>query len=272
MELKEQQQSSLKKEVMNHEFPNFSLVETLYSPRATMPRHIHRTAHISILLQGSFSEKYGLKNRLNEPSTLILHPPNEDHSVTFQNSEARIFSIRVKTQFLERISDFTKILDSSIAIRDGFSALLAMKLYRESRETDEVSPLMYEALTLEIIAAVSRCKSLRERKTPRWLELTKEFLHAHFSETLTLEEIAKVADVHPIHLARVFRRQNGCSIGEYTRRLRVEFARRQISTTDVPLSEIALSAGFADQSHLARTFKSYLGITASEYRKISRNG
>ena len=267
----DKQQSSLRKELKSHEFSNFALAENLYLARASMPRHIHQTAHISILLQGSFTEKYGLKNRLNEPSTLILHPPNEEHSVTFQNNGARIFSIHVKPQFLERIRDFTKILDTSIAVRGGSSALLAVQLYRESRETDEVSPLMYEALTLEIIAAASRGENLRERKVPRWLEQTKEFLHAHFSETLTLEEIAKVADVHPIHLARGFRQHNGCSIGEYTRQLRIEFARHQISTTDLPLSEIALSAGFADQSHLARTFKSYSGMTASEYRKISRS-
>jgi AraC family transcriptional regulator len=68
----------------------------------------------------------------------------------------------------------------------------------------------------------------------------------------------------------VFRRQNGCTVGEYVRRLRVDFALRQLSETENPLSEIAAAAGFADHSHLTRTFKAYLGLTPSEYRKNSR--
>ncbi len=87
---------------------------------------------------------------------------------------------------------------------------------------------------------------------------------------MTLEEVAKLADVHPVHLSRVFREKYGSTIGEYVRRLRVEFASKQISSTKIPLSEIAHAAGFADQSHLNKTFKNIFGSTPSEYRKIAR--
>jgi hypothetical protein len=187
MELNNHQQSNLKKEVKSQEFSNFGLVKNLHSAGTSMPRHIHQTTHISIFLQGSFTERYGLKNRLNEPSTLILHPPNKDHSVTFQNAGARIFSIHIKSQFLERIRNFTKILDISTAVRGGCSARLAAHLYRESLERDKVLELMCEALTLEIIAAASRSNNPGERKIPRCSKQAKELLYAHFSEILSLD-------------------------------------------------------------------------------------
>jgi AraC family transcriptional regulator len=51
----------------------------------------------------------------------------------------------------------------------------------------------------------------------------------------------------------------------------VEFASNQLASTDASLGEIAAAAGFSDQSHFSRTFKSYLGITPGEYRKIIRS-
>jgi len=58
-----------------------------------------------------------------------------------------------------------------------------------------------------------------------------------------LEDVAKIAGVHEVHLSREFRKTFGCTIGEYVRRLRVEFAAQQISLIDTPLGEIALAAG-----------------------------
>jgi AraC family transcriptional regulator len=76
--------------------------------------------------------------------------------------------------------------------------------------------------------------------------------------------------VHPAHLARVFRQQYGCTLGDYVRRLRVEFACRRMTTGDTPLVEIALAAGFADQSHFTKTFKSLVGITPAEFQRQFR--
>ena len=61
--------------------------------------------------------------------------------------------------------------------------------------------------------------------------------------------------VHPVHLAQTFRKFYRCTIGDYVRSLRIEFACRQLAATKMPLSEIALLAGFADQSHFTRTFR-----------------
>ena len=76
--------------------------------------------------------------------------------------------------------------------------------------------------------------------------------------------------VHPVTLARAFRRTFGCTIGEYLRRLRIERAAEQLATGTQPLAEIALAAGFADQSHFSNVFRRRVGMSPSAYRREVR--
>jgi AraC family transcriptional regulator len=122
-----------------------------------------------------------------------------------------------------------------------------------------------------LLAEVARC-NYAEREVPHWLTQVRDMLHARFQESLSLAEIAATVKVHPVYLARAFRQHYRCSIGEYIRRLRVEFATRQLITSDAPLVEIALAAGFCAQSHFNEFFKRETGLTPREYRTIFSPG
>jgi len=76
--------------------------------------------------------------------------------------------------------------------------------------------------------------------------------------------------VHASHLARVFRKFKGCTIGDYVRGLRVQHASRRISDSEDSLADIALAAGFSDQSHLSRTFKQHTGMQPRQFRILLR--
>ena len=133
---------------------------------------------------------------------------------------------------------------------------------------DEVSSLMIECLALETIAAMSRAVIKGESpNAPQWLKRANEILHAQFSENIRLKDLAKSVGVHPVHLARVFRRFNQCSVGEYMRKLRVDFASQELIRTERPLVDISSEAGFSDQGHFSRIFKQHTGLTPAEFRK-----
>jgi len=154
-------------------------------------------------------------------------------------------------------------------LRNGRVRCLAARLYWESRSPDCFSPLAAEALALEIISEGTRNASAAEKcGTPSWLLRAIELLHERLPANLTVERMAHEVGVHPVHMARVFRRCYGCSIGEYARKWRVEIATRQLATSASPIAEIAAAAGFADQSHLCRTFKAVSGLTPKEFRAI----
>ncbi len=272
MEAKVRRRPVFGKETRRLELADFTLVESLYPPNSVMPRHTHELAHISIVLQGAYTEYYGYKRRSAEPATLVMHPPDEDHHVNFHQRGAHVFSLHLKSKWLERVRDRSDVLDSPADFHGGVSAWLAVQLYRESQQMDNVSPLMIESLALEIIATTSRQTRLSERRTPRWLEQVREMLHARACcEDTSLASIAEAVGVHPVYVARQFRKHYHCTMGEYVRRLRIEAVCHKITSSNASLSEIASSTGFYDQSHLTNIFKRVTKMTPGEYRRLFRS-
>ena len=147
-----------------------------------------------------------------------------------------------------------------------------MKIRRESQQADDFTTLTVEGLMLEMVAEIGRNSvKYTEPKQPRWLKQAREILDENFAGRMTLAEIAESVGVHPVYLAETFRQYYRCTIGEYIRRLRIEFASREISLTNAPLADIGLAAGFSHQAHFSRTFKRLTGMTPAQFRAISRH-
>lgn len=94
----------------------------------------------------------------------------------------------------------------------------------------------------------------------------RERLEALPLEQPTAAELAKSARVDPGELARAFRAHYGEGLGDYARRLRLEWAAVQLARTDTALARLAAEAGFADQSHFTRAFKRRYGLAPGQYR------
>jgi AraC family transcriptional regulator len=244
---------------------SFTLTETAYRPHLRLPEHAHQTAYFCFILQGTFAETCDGRSRTCRASTVVFHPPEEVHSDHFY-SDVRCFNLQIGARLHRRLSGLRRPAD----FQGGALTHLAAKLYREFREMDEVSPLAIEGLALEMVAAAARETSHSARKPPPWLLRAREMLRENFAAGLTVADVAGAVGVHPTHLAREFHRHYRCTIGEYIRQQRVEFACRQISATDAPLSEIAATAGFFDQSHFTRTFKRHTGTSPAAYRRTFR--
>jgi AraC family transcriptional regulator len=73
--------------------------------------------------------------------------------------------------------------------------------------------------------------------------------------------------VHPTTLARAYRRAYGCTVGERVRSLRLDYAARRLLDGGRPLSDVALDAGFYDQSHFTRAFQRQFRMTPLQYRR-----
>jgi AraC family transcriptional regulator len=249
------------------EFAGLRLIDGVYSAKTKVPTHSHQNAVFCVALRGVCSEVFAGKVRQYEAATVEFLPPDQCHSLDFPFSDTRAFSINIDTYWIERAREFSLQLDNSVHAHGGLLSGLMMKIYGEFRHLDSASPVAIQGLTMEMFAAVSRTQSkLTSRQPQRWLARAVEFLRDSFTEHLTIAEVASAASVHPVYLAREFRRFHGCTIGEYIRRLRVERACRQLSSSDESLAMIAAGAGFSDQSHFSRTFKRVMRMTPSHYR------
>lgn len=252
---------------------NLILIETAYSPDSFVPRHAHSNAYFCRVLEGSFTETYERSTRECDTNTLAFHPPYEIHSERHHSRRVRSLNVELTPTYVRHVLTYSDLPNRPVDFRGGMVTWLATKMYREFVRGDAVSPLAIEGLVLEILAAGSRGQGNSRVKRPGpWLLRAKEMLHTHFSERLTLLEIAFAVDIHPVHLAREFQRYYQCTIGEYIRQLRIEFACREIELGKTSLAEIAAQAGFFDQSHLSRTFKALTGMTPGEYRAARRIG
>lgn len=254
-------------ELMRRRIADSVLTECAYPPEIKIGKHSHARPYFNLILEGAYDETEGGRVRECRPAMLFFHPEGESHSDRFLAKRSRIFRLEIGGRWLERARECSVKLDRPAALRSGDAVWLASRLYRELYATDAASSLRVEGLLLQIVAEVmSRNPEGRKRAAPRWLERARELIRASFTEAVSPTRVAETVGVHPVHLAREFRRHCGQSVGEYVRRLRVEFACREIRETGRPFLEIAAAAGFADQAHFARTFKRLTGLTPGQYR------
>ncbi len=254
------------------ETDGFAFTETLHKPNQTLARHYHEHANIAFILNGSFTEILDRRRFECSPQSLIIKPAGEAHANHYGRGGMHCFLIEVKPQKVKSLHCLSKTFDKVNHIRGAIFSMLGTRLWKEMRVMDSASPLAMEGLSLELIAELSRHSNfVSERQLPYWLKRVREILHSHFSESISLANVAKTVDVHPVHLAREFRKFYGCTLGEYVRGLRIEFACRQLSTSDMTLVEISLAAGFSHQAHFSRIFKRQIGITPGEFRSLHRS-
>lgn len=240
-----------------------------YPGNFTMPRHVHAEAHIAFGLEGTIQAAWGQQSVEANPFTLTFIPMGEPHA-TFFPENTRVFLITLLPLWLERIQSHASHAGGPSHHQNDLPARLALRLYSEFQNQDNVTALMLEGLTLELMAQMARHRAdYHENRIPRWLTQTRDLLHTHFLENLSLDQIATTVGVHPAHLTRTFRQHYQCTLGDYVRHLRIEYACHLLTNPEIPLAQIALDAGFADQGHFSRTFKNLMGMTPGQYQKVS---
>ncbi len=93
----------------------------------------------------------------------------------------------------------------------------------------------------------------------------------HLDEPLALSELAALACFSPYHFHRIFRGMVGESVKEYVRRLRLERAAGRLKSGELPVTEIALEAGYEGLEAFSRSFRSAFGTPPSRFRNAHKN-
>ena len=103
------------------------------------------------------------------------------------------------------------------------------------------------------------------------LHAVVEYVEEHLGATPTLAQLAAVVGLNPYHFARQFKAATGLPPHQYVILRRVERTKQLLQAgTDLSLAEVALNAGFSDQSTFTRHFKRLVGVTPRQFRTPAR--
>ena len=104
------------------------------------------------------------------------------------------------------------------------------------------------------------------REVNHKLERAADYIRAHCTQALKLEDICQAAELSPSYLIRAFKQYYGLTPHAFMVNRRIQFARSQLRNGAL-IADVALAAGFADQAHFQRTFKQHFAATPGQYRE-----
>lgn len=241
----------------------------VFTAGQVVPVHHHRDPYISFVYSGDYLETNGKDNFHCRRNSVVVHPPGDCHANKV-NARSIVFSLFFGESCFLRLSQNAAALRPCVFSSPAIETLFR-KLAEEFAATDPFSPLMVEGLSLEIFAEVFR-KAGRAEAASGGDQITTilEVLHDQIEENLSLDDIAAATGMEKFVVSRAFKNATGVTVGEYQRNLKVQKAKDLLENSTLALAEVALAAGFYDQSHFIRVFRRETRTTPLKYRKIFR--
>lgn len=238
----------------------FELVLAQYPPHAAMSAHRHEFSKLSLVLSGSLLEESEGGTHLAGPGCVGFKPAGTEHADRFGREGALIFALRFDPRWklaAAAIKDYAWRSQDEIAWK-------LLSFYPNAAAADP-------SLIARCLVALTRSTSIVKMRTaPPWLMSVQDRLHQCDTPPSEIGKLARELDTHPVYLARMFRRQFGCSPKEYSRRARMTLAAGALVSSQMPAAAIAARFGYADQAHLCRMFRAQLGMTPGAYRRSLR--
>jgi AraC family transcriptional regulator len=155
---------------------------------------------------------------------------------------------------------------------------IGASLLRGLRRPSEANQLFVDHMMLALTAHVAQAygrlhisKPARGGLAPWQVKRACEKLEANLGGTLSLQQIAAEFDLSVSYFSRAFRMSTGLPPHQWLLHQRVKAAKQLMAIRDLPLSEIAISAGFANQSHFTRVFSSAVGVSPGTWRREKHN-
>ncbi|MGE7673825.1 helix-turn-helix domain-containing protein [Lysinibacillus sp. NPDC094403] len=94
----------------------------------------------------------------------------------------------------------------------------------------------------------------------------QHYIDNHIYREVTLDQLAEICHLSPNYLSSLFKKEVGISISEYIQQQRIDEAKRLLTFTNYPISDIGSLLNFTDQSYFIKIFKKFTGTTPKQYR------
>lgn len=242
---------------------------------------------VVFLTAGAFVKHVGQRRTFADPNHVIFFNPGEAYRISHpvsRGDRCTIFFLTAES-LCELLRPGSVELDggrpslrSDYALIDSHSYSLHRQLLRHLVAGEKVDPLAVDEIGMNLLHRVLATAAQSDngpRPTQRpgtrryrrlAIENVKQFLSAHVSEPVTLEEVANATYYSKYHLARLFRSATGLPIHRYLNRLRLRTALERLMEPATDLSRLAMEIGFSSHSHFSNAFRREFGCPPSEIR------
>jgi AraC-like DNA-binding protein len=234
------------------------------------PRHWHDELHVCAYDGGSGYLLYKGSSYQCRPGDVAITPPGEVHENLVTSGAGVTFrSVYVPISLLHSVSEQLDAKHRELPIRLSVapSDLGRRLLATYQAIEDGASVLACEQLWLDFLLCLVEQRSasrVRIGQDPARVSKVRDYIEAHFTRSISLNELAGVAGVSVCHLNRLFSANTGLPPHEYQTQLRINYAKRLLQRR-VRSADVAVFTGFTDQSHLTRHFKRLVGVTPARF-------
>lgn len=251
---------------LRHELSGFSLARIAATrPPAEVPDHVHDSAHLVFVIEGGYVTGAASAEPGRSPR-LVYNPPGTRHADRFRDNRGIFFTLSVADRHLESLRG-TAIPSRPLALASGPAVRLVRRLTRLCVEMPRRSRARLEGICFEVLTNLADEAARSRPRVPPWLLATRETLCRQTDEPPSVRDLAHAAGVHPVHLIRAFHRFFGVTPAGFARERRLVEAARLLLETELPIVEVALATGFADQSHFTRAFRRAHGAPPAAFRR-----
>jgi AraC family transcriptional regulator len=222
---------------------------------------------MSLVLDGTFRERMGNATETLRPLSVSLMPSGVPHDDVFGPTGARLLTVSFSGALEREMIECTRMLSTWRWIHGGPVVRAFVNLLRGVRGA--AMPNVIEVLIVDAMVAASATSTARAAGgPPRWLQQVRAAIDDGRGWP-KVSELATLAGVHRVYLARQFKRFYGCTVSTYVRRRCLQSAANDIAKSRALLSTIACDHGFSDEAHLCRTFRDETGLTPSAFRALT---
>jgi AraC family transcriptional regulator len=246
-------------EIELHHYSGARVLRVVHPGAQAIDEHCHDWSYIGLYTAGRYIEQFdGGEADMRGPSA-VFHPAGRPHADRVCDIGLETLTIEFEPGWL-RHHGFTAKLDRSRGWAGGMAGRASLGL-----ASLLLSPAASEAAVARATARfLEQALGEEPAESPRWIDDARRLVCDHRHSTA---DLARRFDLHPAYIAHAYRRAAGEGISATLRRRRVEAASALLRRTGLPLAEIAIDAGFCDQSHMNRCFAAVLGRTPARVRE-----
>ena len=226
--------------------------------------HIHSHVEVVFIFDGNIQATISGMDYTFASGEMFIIMPYEIHSY---GGDATTFVISCPTEYFQEQNQFLvgKVFSPPYIDFGSIEKEIIFDIVEEKyRSNLKKKALMYYVFSRFLEKCELLDRNLSEYDTYRRAII---YITTNFREDISLKKTALAAGVSEEHLSRIFNTSGRVGFSEVVNSLRVHFARRRIMSKNIPISDIALEAGFGSIRNFNRIFKQHFHCTPSEYRK-----